>query len=418
MSDTTLDSVFKICKRLLFDEPFYGLILLNLNKQVTDKVPTTGVGLNGVNYQLYINPTFWNSLDEQKQRGLLIHELRHICFFHITDFKHLKDPELANIAKDIYINQDIPDELLPEGGCTLESFADLKLPAGQDTNFYYKALLQEKEAGCPNSQALSDLLEQGGGGSGEGNGEGDQESGGQGGSPVMGDNGKPVSMPNHQWEEIQEMSEVMQGILDRGFAEMVNQSVKEVEKSRGKIPFDVSHILEKIVEITPPKFNWRGYVRNFVGTSVKCFFKTTKRKRSNRFPEMPGLKRQDFSHILVAIDTSASVSNDELKEFMSEIHHIYRTGHDITLILCDTRIHNIVKYNPRLDIEIKGRGGTEFQPVIDYYRENLTRYSCLIYFTDGECPPPENARGNILWVMSTVSYLNEELPGKCIKLEM
>ncbi len=412
MSDTTLDSVFKICKRLLFDEPFYGLILLNLNKQVTEKVPTAGVGLNGVNYQLYINPNFWNSLDEQKQRGLLIHELRHICFFHITDFKHLKDPKLANIAKDIYINQDIPDALLPEGGCTLESFADLKLPKGQDTNFYYKALLQEKEGGFQNSKALSDLLEQD---EDSNNNDGD---GGQGMPTAMGDDGKPISMPNHQWDEIQDMSEIMQGILDRGFAEIVNQTVKEVQKSQGKLPFDVSHILEKIVEITPPKFNWRGYVRNFVGTSVKCFFKTTKRKRSNRFPDMPGLKRQDFSHILVAIDTSASVNNDELKEFMNELHHINRTGHDITLVLCDTRINNIIKYNPRLDIEIKGRGGTDFQPVIDYYRENLTRYSCLIYFTDGECSAPENVRGNILWVMSTVSHLNNELPGKCIKLEM
>jgi predicted metal-dependent peptidase len=330
----------------------------------------------------------------------------------------LKDKELSNMAMDIYINQDIPTELLPEGGCTLEAFKDLNLPAGKDTNFYYKALLQEKEAGCPNSQALKDLMNQSQEGDGQGAGSDGDGEGQPGGKMVMGDDGKPLHNPNHQWDEIEGMSNTMKEILDRGFAHSIDQAVKEVTKARGTLPFDVKHILDKIVDITPPKFNWRGFVRNFVGTSVKCHFVTTKRKKSNRFSDMPGLKRKDFSHILVAIDTSASVSNDELTEFMHEIHHIYRTGHDVTVVLCDTRINNVIRYNPRANIKINGRGGTEFQPVIDMYRKNLSKYSCLIYFTDGECSAPENARGNILWVLSSVSGMNDDLPGKCIKLEM
>jgi predicted metal-dependent peptidase len=59
---------------------------------------------------------------------------------------------------------------------------------------------------------------------------------------------------------------------------------------------------------------------------------------------------------------------------------------------------------------------TDFQPVIDYYNENQNKYSCLIYLTDGEASSPENARGSILWVHSSISQINQDLPGFKIQL--
>ena len=64
MSVTLQQNLTKICKDLMLEQPFYGLLLLNLNKEWTDKVPTAGVGLEGINYKLYINPEFWQSLSE------------------------------------------------------------------------------------------------------------------------------------------------------------------------------------------------------------------------------------------------------------------------------------------------------------------------------------------------------------------
>jgi predicted metal-dependent peptidase len=101
----------------MLEQPFYGLLLLNLQKEFSEKVPTAGVGLQGINYKLYINPTFWQSLNDKERKGLIIHELMHIAFFHLNDYKHLKDRELANIAKDIEINQKIDKEYLPADGC-------------------------------------------------------------------------------------------------------------------------------------------------------------------------------------------------------------------------------------------------------------------------------------------------------------
>lgn len=69
------DNLAKICKTLMLKEPFYGVFLMMLNKVWTDRVPTAGVGRNGINFQLYINPTFWDGLSDEKRMGLLKHEL-------------------------------------------------------------------------------------------------------------------------------------------------------------------------------------------------------------------------------------------------------------------------------------------------------------------------------------------------------
>ena len=122
--------------------------------------------------------------------------------------------------------------------------------------------------------------------------------------------------------------------------------------------------------------------------------------------------------MLLAIDTSGSVSDTELNEFMNEIHHIYKAGVDITIVQCDTSINSIEEYKGKNELNVKGRGGTEFDPVLDYYNANQKKYTSLVYFTDGECYTSVTPRGNILWVLSEQSHMNESLPGKVIKLEL
>jgi predicted metal-dependent peptidase len=71
-----------------------------LTKRWSERVPTACVSLQGINYQLDLCPEFWDKLSSKHRRGLLKHELLHIGFFHITDFKHLTDHDVANIAMD------------------------------------------------------------------------------------------------------------------------------------------------------------------------------------------------------------------------------------------------------------------------------------------------------------------------------
>jgi predicted metal-dependent peptidase len=396
----------KICKDLMLEQPFYGLLLLHLNKEWTTKVPTAGVGLNGINYKLYINPDFWQSLSDDHKKGLLQHELMHIAFFHITEYKHLTNHELANISQDIEINQKIDEKYLPPGGCTLEKFEDYGLLPEEGTNIYYDKLSKEKEKGP-----------------GQGNGSGGQslldaiqDAIDNGTMQTQGQGQNNMQVPDHQWDDFADLTDTQQKLVDKQLEVMLTEVVEQVQKMRGTIPHNVLQRMEALKNIEPPKFNWRAYLRRYIGNSSKSMMRKTKRKQSKRFELDFGIRVQELSHILIAIDSSASVSDDEIKEFMNEIHHMYKCGHDFTLVFADTEMQDPIRYRPNTPLDIKKRGGTDFNPVVDYYLKYKKKYTTLIYLTDGEAPAPDAPVKNILWVLSTKCSDTDHLPGKTVKL--
>lgn len=403
MSNKT-DELAKASKDLMLKEPFYGLFLIMLNKQWNNKaVPTAGVSKQGINYQLYLNEDFWKSLSPNQHMGLLKHELLHIAFFHITDFDHLTDKEIANIAMDIEINQYIAKDLLPPGPQLPESYPELKLEPKKGTQYYYDKLMQGKKNGnCPNLNAVLAAMAQG---------QIKVRISAKGGGQME------VQLPDHStWEEFDNLDEATKKLIKTQTAHILSEVAEQVQKSRGTVPGEMAEILERITKLEPPKFNWRGYLRRFVGGSIKTFTKMSKHKPNFRFLDNPGLKHKQKRKILVAIDTSGSVSTNELVEFLGEINHISRTGTEVIIAQCDAAIKKIGKFDPKQDFEISGRKGTSFHPVTDYYDANWKKFNCLIYLTDGEAPAPDKCRGPVLWVHSSQSNINEDLHGLKIKL--
>ena len=147
---------------------------------------------------------------------------------------------------------------------------------------------------------------------------------------------------------------------------------------------ELKELIDRLLNIEPPKFDWKAYLRRFVGNSSIVYTKKLRRKYNKRYSANPGLKIKFKNHILVGVDTSGSVSSNELKEFFSELAHMHKTGHKITVAQCDTSLKSVKEFNPKKDWEIHGRGGTSFQPVIDHYNEKKGQYTALIYLTDGE----------------------------------
>ena len=394
------ESLAKASKNLMLTEPFYGLLLMSLNKVWSDKLPTAGVRLaNKINYELAINPEFWESMTEKQKVGVLKHELLHIAFFHLTDYDHLSDREIRNIAMDIEINQYVGAENLPEGCCLYENFKDeYDLEEKKGSIYYYDKLMQKKKEEDPIIKAILNAIA---------NGEPQCEL----------PNGDVIDLPQHDWGNIENMNEAEKKLLSNQTKHIIKQVGDQVMKSKGMIPGEMSELLERISKVEPPKFDWKGYIRRFAGKSVKVYTKKSRRKYNKRLPDNPGLKIKRQKHILAAIDTSGSVSTTELKEFLNELYHMKKTGSEVTLIQCDTAISHVGIFDPKKDLEIHGRGGTDFQPVIDYYNEHFKHFSCLIYFTDGECGSPRNAKGNLLWVISSNGRAYEKFPGTTIQLE-
>ena len=385
------ESLSKVCKELMLKEPYYGLFLVMTEKQWSDKIPTAGVAKHNINYKLVINPEFWDSLSQIHRVGLTKHEMLHLAFFHPLMRDSFDNHELFNISADLELNQYIEDEFLPEGALKLDSFPGIVLPVKAGTRVYYDILTQNQ-----NNQTLQNLL------SAMGQGQSQSEDG--------------LNNPNHDWEEFDNMGEAEKRLMKTQMEYQMKELAHEVTKSRGTIPGEIKELIDNFTAFEEPKFDWRGYIRRFVGRSVKVYTKKLRRKFNKRFEDNPGLKIKQKKHILVAVDTSGSVKTDELKEFFSEIHHMHKTGSDITVVQCDTAISDIRPYKQSNKIELHGRGGTSFHPVIEYYNENQNKYTCLIYFTDGEAPAPEKPKGHILWVLSSCSKINNKLPGQIIKL--
>jgi predicted metal-dependent peptidase len=390
-----VDTLSKTSKDLMMKEPYYGFFLILLNKLWSNKLPTAGVSKLGINYQLVINPTFWEELSSDHKMGLLKHELLHIAFGHLGIFFSFSDRKLANVAMDMEINQYILPEWLPEGGINIENYPELNLDLKAGTRYYYDKLRQAKDqkdkTGTSGSDAFDQLCDQM-----DGDGEG---------------------LPDHStWEDFENLSEAEQKLIEKQTQRLLSQAQEQTLKKQGSIPGEISDLI-KIEEIVPPKFNWRGYIRRFTGVSTKIFTKKIRRKENKRYSENPGLKVKMKQKMLLAIDTSGSVNDEELKEFMNEIYHIYKAGVDITIVQCDTDIRDISDYKGKFELAVSGRGGTSFDPVLKYFQENR-QFTSLIYFTDGECNTYMRPSGSILWVLSERSQMNTSLPGKVIKLEL
>lgn len=375
----------RVSKDLLFDEPYYGHFMSSLNRSFSSDIPTAGVGKDGIGVKLVVNPDFFDSLSDLHRKGLIKHELLHIAFGHLTMRDSYSDHKLFNIAADLEINQHIKSDWLPDGAITMASFPNLQLPYKAGTKEYYKLLQEEQEKGEDGDQDLQDMLSQGG-------------------------------PDNHSWGEFEDLSEAEQKLIEKQVQHQLVSIADELEKSRGTIPGELSGLIERLKYVEPAKFDWKGYLRRFVGASIKSYTRILRRKPSKRYPDNPGLKIKYRNSVLVAIDTSGSVSDAEVKEFLNEIHHINKTGSSVDIIQCDTKIQSIEPFNPKKDFKVHGRGGTSFQPVIDYYNENKRKYTTLIYLTDGEAYPPENCPGRTLWCHSSRSNINENLPGYKIKL--
>jgi len=217
------------------------------------------------------------------------------------------------------------------------------------------------------------------------------------------------------WEEFDELPEADKKLVQKQIDHQLKEAAEQTVKKQGNVPGELSELIAKLFHIEPAKFDWKAYLRRFVGNSSVVYTKKLRRKYNKRYAENPGLKIKFKNHILVGIDTSGSVNTEELKEFYNELCHMTKTGHKITVAQCDTTLRTVEEFNPKKDWAIHGRGGTSFQPVIDHYNDKKC-YTALIYLTDGEAWAPANCPNNALWVLSSISTMNDELPGKVIKL--
>ena len=375
---SVLKDILKISRDIIMKEPFYGVFLSTLNRLETEDVPVAGVRRNGINMELGINPNSWPSLPHHLKYGILKHELLHVCFFHPITRDRYADKKVFNIAADIEINQYIDPKYKEDGGFLEPELFDF--PRNKGTDWYYKELMQMKGK----NPILDQLLDQ---------------------------------MDQHAtWKNIEGASEHEKKLMQKQIEHQLKESDK-MAKSRGSLPHSIQELLDNLNKKEEAVIDWKAFFRRFVGGSTKYYTKKTRRKQSNRFDDSPGLKVKQKNHVFIAVDTSGSVSNAEFEEFMQQVHHIYKSGTEITLGHADADMAHVELYKGKQITERFGNGGTDFDPAIDYFNKHKSKYTSMVYFTDGECIPPTiKPHKPILWVISSRGKQLKSLPGLQIQI--
>ncbi len=158
-------------------------------------------------------------------------------------------------------------------------------------------------------------------------------------------------------------------------------------------------------------FDYRRALTRFRANIVSVNRRLTRMKPSRRYGfAAMGSRYERKADILIAVDVSGSITDESFARFYKAIKNFFflKIIENIDLIFFDVNLKNTtpVKFTKNLNLsEITGRGGTNFQPPIDYFLENHSRYSGMIIFTDGEGDVPKVGRtiGNasILWILDS-----------------
>jgi predicted metal-dependent peptidase len=311
-------------------------------------------------------------LNDAELRFLVLHEVYHKLFRHLTTWLHLykQDAHLANVACDHVINIKIIDDNADgfaamtgvlEGGCYDRKYV------GMDTAQVYN-LLREDQEGDDGEQ-------------GEGQGEG------QGGDD-QGSDSLQQPFDQHDWESAKELSADEQ----RDLAREIDEAIRQGALVAGKMGSGGDRDLHELLQ---PQINWREALREFVtstcaGSDYSTYSRPNRRYLSSGMYMPSGISEQ-VGELVVAIDTSGSIGQRELSAFLTEVKEICDTvkPDGVRLLYWDTRVCRDEKYDTHeLDDIVsstkpEGGGGTDVECVTDYIRDNNINAQAAIVLTDG-----------------------------------
>lgn len=203
---------------------------------------------------------------------------------------------------------------------------------------------------------------------------------------------------------------------------LMNEVVRQMDsggKGRGSLPRNIIDQINKLNE--PPQIKWQSLIVKQIGKQV-CGKRKSPNRLNRRDPKSiykKGNLNDRLNPIVVAFDVSGSVSNKELMYFLNELQALSdKMKLPITYIQFDWDIQNVetIAPNEKPSFNLHGRGGTSFQPVFDYLKdEQYPKETQLFIFTDGGGEREINNRGykKYQWIISGNHYLsvqNESRP--------
>ena len=347
-----------------------GVILMGETSVVDDKRDCPTAYTDGYNKKY--GREFMESLTNAEIAGVVLHENLHVLLKHIPRHRDLwkENRRLANIAMDYVVNDIItdigkkyPDLVSLPNGCFYDPMFH-----GWSVRRVYEYLKKECE-------------------------------GGKGG-------GRPnESFDNHDDAEVEGMTpEQIEG-LGKEIDEAIHQGGILAGKFGAKIPRVIKDLMQ-------PEINWREVLQDFWTAHVRGADEFTWRRfNKNRLADgyyLPSTVNESVGEVILAIDTSGSISNDDIAKVASRIQELCDTlpPERVRILWWDTEVHGEQVFEGNYSniaslLKPMGGGGTRATCVADYINKQGLNADCMIVFTDGHLESDLNWQTSIptVWLI-------------------
>ena len=351
---------------LLLKASFFGNLATRLKLVNADEwCPTAAT--DGRHF--YYNSRFIKMLRPKEIEFLFGHEVLHCVYDHFGR-RGDRDPQLFNIANDYCVNADLVKHRVGEKITSVPCLHDPKFDGMSSEEVY--DILYEKADKIDISKLLDQMIDEhlDGDDDNEGSGGDDGEDGDQKGK------GRPKLTPEERQQIKDEIKEAM-------------LAAAATVDGAGNLPAGVKRLIK---DLTEPQMNWRELLRMQLESTIKSDYTWMRASRKGWHMDaiMPGQSREPMIDIAVALDASGSISEKMLKDFLSEIQGIMDSfpAYKIHVVTFDTEAYNPAQYDSDnldsiCDYEVKGGGGTDFDCVYQYLKDNEIEPKRLVMFTDG-----------------------------------
>jgi predicted metal-dependent peptidase len=352
------------------------------------------------------NPAYIASLSAVEAEEAMKAEMIRILLRHPYRWPP-RNAEISYVASNITLNEYYRFGSLPY---RVSDFWDNQQYFKRNFEFYYREyldLMRQLQGNGFNDQDTDgngqhdgngDKQENNGqnniGGENQGTGEEDDN---EGASAADGNNDTETSARNAENAALWTNDEFMDMKI-RAVIEFTQQNMLSWGSIAGKL-------VDTILATLKPVIDYRKVLNGFRATVLSSEVTLTRFRPSRRYGFVyMGKKRRFTTRLLIGVDVSGSISDGEVNLFYSTINRFFKYGiEEIDIQQFDAELQGkpVLMKKARASILVHGRGGTDFQPIIDYFAANRNNYDGLIVFTDGYASTPQvgadNAR-KLLWI--------------------
>jgi predicted metal-dependent peptidase len=345
---------------LLFKHSFFGNLATRLKLINADEwLPTAAT--DGRHF--YYNSRFIMLLTQGEVEFLVGHEVLHVVYDHMGR-RDDRDPQIWNIADDYAVNADLKRHRVGEFITTVPCLYESKYD-GKAAEYIYDDLMQNAE-NISMEDLLDQLIDQHMDSEEDSDGEGDGSDG-----------KRPGKMTEQERADLRQ--EIKQNIIN---------AARQAKEAGHSMPGNVERMIQ---DITEPKMPWRELIQTNLMSTIRTDYSFMRPSRRGWHTDaiMPGTAPGEEVDITVALDTSGSIGNEEIKIFLGEVQGIMDSfsGYKIKVFCFDTGVHAPAEYTSEnlesiTEYVPKGGGGTDFDCIFEYLKEEGQTPNRLIVFTD------------------------------------